>query len=160
MAASRSYPACGRGGTGRRATLRSLWANARGSSSLLDRTKQFLRDSRRDSSAHPAPEGAPFCGISRALLQEHGSETFVPVASQRPFRPMSLFGVPSPHLVRRRCVERCSAAREAQHFFLLGPGQRQVRIKKSLAAEPRWRPAIDDRLDNVRTQPAQSHELR
>ena len=29
---------CGRGGTGRRATLRSLWANARGSSSLLDRT--------------------------------------------------------------------------------------------------------------------------
>ncbi len=31
---------CGRGGTGRRATLRSLWANARGSSSLLDRTKQ------------------------------------------------------------------------------------------------------------------------
>ena len=30
---------CGRGGTGRRATLRSLWANARGSSSLLARTK-------------------------------------------------------------------------------------------------------------------------
>src|SRR5512139_3301297 len=29
---------CGRGGTGRRATLRSLWAKARGSSSLLDRT--------------------------------------------------------------------------------------------------------------------------
>ncbi len=45
---ARSYPAgalsspwrlCGRGGTGRRATLRSLWAKARGSSSLLDRTK-------------------------------------------------------------------------------------------------------------------------
>lgn len=37
-----SFPAvfhgCGRGGTGRRATLRSLWAKARGSSSLLDRT--------------------------------------------------------------------------------------------------------------------------
>ncbi len=30
----------GRGGIGRRATLRSLWAKARGSSSLLDRTKQ------------------------------------------------------------------------------------------------------------------------
>jgi hypothetical protein len=29
---------CGRGGTGRRATLRSLWAKARGSSSLLGRT--------------------------------------------------------------------------------------------------------------------------
>ena len=29
---------CGRGGTGRRATLRSLWPKGRGSSSLLDRT--------------------------------------------------------------------------------------------------------------------------
>src|SRR3954452_21701664 len=29
---------CGRGGIGRRAALRSLWANPRGSSSLLDRT--------------------------------------------------------------------------------------------------------------------------
>ena len=35
---------CGRGGTGRRATLRSLWAKARGSSSLLDRTRQSLSD--------------------------------------------------------------------------------------------------------------------
>ena len=32
---------CGRGGTGRRATLRSLWAKARGSSSLLDRTIRY-----------------------------------------------------------------------------------------------------------------------
>src|SRR6476619_7012821 len=29
---------CGRGGTGRRAALRSLWPQGRGSSSLLDRT--------------------------------------------------------------------------------------------------------------------------
>lgn len=29
---------CGRGGIGRRAALRSLWGNTRGSSSLLDRT--------------------------------------------------------------------------------------------------------------------------
>jgi hypothetical protein len=29
---------CGRGGIGRRAALRSLWGNSRGSSSLLDRT--------------------------------------------------------------------------------------------------------------------------
>ena len=44
---ARSYPEpdpfgpimmCGRGGTGRRATLRSLWPKGRGSSSLLDRT--------------------------------------------------------------------------------------------------------------------------
>src|SRR5687767_10098664 len=33
---------CGRGGTGRRATLRSLWAKARGSSSLLDRTNSII----------------------------------------------------------------------------------------------------------------------
>ena len=33
---------CGRGGTGRRATLRSLWAKARGSSSLLDRTSRQI----------------------------------------------------------------------------------------------------------------------
>ena len=36
---------CGRGGTGRRATLRSLWAKARGSSSLLDRTRQSGKSS-------------------------------------------------------------------------------------------------------------------
>ena len=34
---------CGRGGTGRRATLRSLWAKARGSSSLLDRTRKAVK---------------------------------------------------------------------------------------------------------------------
>ena len=33
---------CGRGGTGRRAALRSLWGKTRGSSSLLDRTKISL----------------------------------------------------------------------------------------------------------------------
>ena len=37
---------CGRGGTGRRATLRSLWAKARGSSSLLDRTSTKSRSIR------------------------------------------------------------------------------------------------------------------
>ena len=33
-----SHWQCGRGGIGRRAALRSLWGNSRGSSSLLDRT--------------------------------------------------------------------------------------------------------------------------
>ena len=33
-----SVDMCGRGGTGRRAALRSLWEKSRGSSSLLDRT--------------------------------------------------------------------------------------------------------------------------
>ena len=37
-----SLTECGRGGTGRRATLRSLWPKGRGSSSLLDRTKQSI----------------------------------------------------------------------------------------------------------------------
>ncbi len=51
-------PECGRGGTGRRATLRSLWAKARGSSSLLDRTIPFL--SPRPGRASPAaPRPAP-----------------------------------------------------------------------------------------------------
>src|SRR3546814_18722430 len=34
----RPFMMCGRGGTGRRATLRSLWPKGRGSSSILDRT--------------------------------------------------------------------------------------------------------------------------
>ena len=34
----RAPQTCGRGGIGRRAALRSLWANPRGSSSLLGRT--------------------------------------------------------------------------------------------------------------------------
>ena len=39
----RAPQTCGRGGIGRRAALRSLWANPRGSSSLLGRTiSQFL----------------------------------------------------------------------------------------------------------------------
>src|SRR5690242_9152819 len=41
---------CGRGGTGRRAALRSLWPKGRGSSSLLDRTStrsRVLSDSGR-----------------------------------------------------------------------------------------------------------------
>ena len=33
---------CGRGGIGRRAALRSLWANPRGSSSLLGRTISYI----------------------------------------------------------------------------------------------------------------------
>lgn len=41
---------CGRGGTGRRAALRSLWPKGRGSSSLLDRTTQ---------SWGAQPEGSP-----------------------------------------------------------------------------------------------------
>ena len=32
----------GRGGTGRRAALRSLWGKTRGSSSLLGRTKKLI----------------------------------------------------------------------------------------------------------------------
>src|SRR5207248_1222631 len=42
-------PACGRGGIGRRAALRSLWGKLRGSSSLLDRTKFLLITSDRAS---------------------------------------------------------------------------------------------------------------
>src|SRR5690349_202115 len=45
---------CGRGGTGRRAALRSLWPKGRGSSSLLDRTNEpVLR-----AEARPPPGSA------------------------------------------------------------------------------------------------------
>ena len=37
----RAPQTCGRGGIGRRAALRSLWANPRGSSSLLGRTNSL-----------------------------------------------------------------------------------------------------------------------
>src|SRR5262245_11146288 len=46
---------CGRGGTGRRATLRSLWAKARGSSSLLDRTSMKFRSIRGIDRFHAHP---------------------------------------------------------------------------------------------------------
>ena len=39
----RAPQTCGRGGIGRRAALRSLWANPRGSSSLLGRTILLLK---------------------------------------------------------------------------------------------------------------------
>ena len=48
---------CGRGGTGRRAALRSLWGKTRGSSSLLDRTilrpAGLIRGSARQASSFP-----------------------------------------------------------------------------------------------------------
>ena len=42
-----SVDMCGRGGTGRRAALRSLWEKSRGSSSLLDRTSLRSRSEGR-----------------------------------------------------------------------------------------------------------------
>ena len=50
---------CGRGGIGRRAALRSLWANPRGSSSLLDRTIIWIFPSGRLTKKNP-PEMAGF----------------------------------------------------------------------------------------------------
>lgn len=63
---------CGRGGTGRRATLRSLWAKARGSSSLLDRTRQSIKPTERGRAGGSAQELPRFCGTrgrGRLLLQ-------------------------------------------------------------------------------------------
>src|SRR4051812_40586032 len=57
------YPAttCGRGGIGRRAALRSLWANPRGSSSLLDRTIPSFGDYRRKKRCNGLNVAALFC---------------------------------------------------------------------------------------------------
>ena len=60
--AIRTIMMCGRGGTGRRATLRSLWPKGRGSSSLLDRTIQSCRTSKIGSDVEPPRKGAPCRG--------------------------------------------------------------------------------------------------
>src|SRR3712207_7334053 len=59
---------CGRGGTGRRAALRSLWPKGRGSSSLLDRTSI---EHRRVLVANRT-RTTPACKRSRS--EEHTSE--------------------------------------------------------------------------------------
>ena len=55
---------CGRGGTGRRATLRSLWPKGRGSSSLLDRTTQSPSKPKKGLHSETAAKMAQFCGVS------------------------------------------------------------------------------------------------
>ena len=77
---------CGHGGIGRRATLRSLWAKARGSSSLLGRTKTvssssrstFLKQGRRaalfcGARAHPSCQNA----VPRVSPARHPRATFL-----------------------------------------------------------------------------------
>ena len=59
----RTIMMCGRGGTGRRATLRSLWPKGRGSSSLLDRTIQSCGTSKIGSNSGPPRKGAPSCAV-------------------------------------------------------------------------------------------------
>ena len=87
--AIRTIMMCGRGGTGRRATLRSLWPKGRGSSSLLDRTIQSCGTSKIGSNIGQPRKGAPFCAV-RAPLDPH--------CSQRPAKP----AVRKPKSVKRR----------------------------------------------------------
>ncbi len=97
---------CGRGGTGRRATLRSLWANARGSSSLLDRTKHS-NSKLNNAALAPRWLGTPGdLGFVPAVVGKSGSKTHVPTPSQGPFPRMFLFGPCSPRLVRGRQQDR------------------------------------------------------
>ena len=65
---------CGRGGIGRRATLRSLWPKGRGSSSLLDRTIQFDKVTNFRLRACWACEMAQFRRVWRRGFWERGSE--------------------------------------------------------------------------------------
>ena len=62
-AARLSVSVCGRGGTGRRATLRSLWPKGRGSSSLLDRTNPL--------NINGNPPRGPFSGRLSGALARH-----------------------------------------------------------------------------------------
>jgi hypothetical protein len=61
---------CGRGGTGRRATLRSLWPKGRGSSSLLDRTKQSAWTGLIPPKEWPPVEREPFFAhVQRSIFR-------------------------------------------------------------------------------------------
>ena len=95
-APARSCRFSGRGGIGRRATLRSLWAKARGSSSLLDRTRQFPSEPDFRPRAARTPEAAQFCGLRRLVHSDRGQETPERGEIRAPFRPGSLSGVSSP----------------------------------------------------------------
>ena len=86
----------GRGGIGRRATLRSLWAKARGSSSLLDRTRQSCSEPDFRPRAACSREAAQFCGLWRLVHSDRGQETPEPGEMRAGFRPDSLSGVSSP----------------------------------------------------------------
>ena len=64
----RTIMMCGRGGTGRRATLRSLWPKGRGSSSLLDRTKQSCGTSKIGIHLELPRGGAPLASALSAIV--------------------------------------------------------------------------------------------
>ena len=83
--ARRPVRLCGRGGTGRRATLRSLWPKGRGSSSLLDRTKSQNQNGitpRGDMRASGALRGCSCTSMTRpqpAHSVHTGNERWLPV---------------------------------------------------------------------------------
>ncbi len=65
--------ACGRGGTGRRAALRSLWPKGRGSSSLLDRTNSRGTQGRPVGvPAKPDRLAAVLCACATAQIRREG----------------------------------------------------------------------------------------
>ena len=71
----RAPQTCGRGGIGRRAALRSLWANPRGSSSLLGRTILLLKPAENIAIF---PFYAPRVVQMVVLYDESFSSLFVP----------------------------------------------------------------------------------
>src|SRR4051794_14464384 len=69
---------CGRGGTGRRAALRSLWPKGRGSSSLLDRTNLLRLAENRASFGGPVscPRTGAVCASAKSRRPpQQGSPT-------------------------------------------------------------------------------------
>ena len=95
------YSMCGRGGTGRRAALRSLWPKGRGSSSLLDRTNPLKAKDFSEGLAQfgtlPFPEyavkrskrggGWADSGLLNYRMMRGPLRQFA--AGSRPFRPLS-----------------------------------------------------------------------
>ncbi len=78
--------ACGHGGIGRRATLRSLWAKARGSSSLLGRTRQSRPILRTGIFLLIGHNPAQFSGFA-AQAQQRQDCRFLPI-----FNPAAIRG--------------------------------------------------------------------
>ena len=114
---------CGRGGTGRRATLRSLWAKARGSSSLLDRTSKtskakHLRPVRGTGLRFCSPMVLPRGGTAGQSGGLHASMLKL-LKNQR-------------NLLRAKCRPRSRLAR-----LMVNAGRRQSRRRRvPLRCEP------------------------
>ncbi len=115
---------CGHGGIGRRATLRSLWAKARGSSSLLDRTSPAAAGCRPaiPTPADPRCRRPPLERIARvqwpvqpgvAVLEQLGGD---PMDQTESIRAQPVAGLDREHVDKAAGLrDRWNRDRRARH---------------------------------------------